>query len=98
MKKALIAGIRICQVTDQEFPVHSNLFWVNVPDDTTEQDSWVGKTVVKHVPTNLPQIDQSDLDKINLQMKAIALMVGRWNGKSPAQIKADYRQAWQDVQ
>lgn len=98
MKKALIKDTKICQVTDTEFPVHKNLLWVDVPDGTTELDTYVNGSVVKYVQQTVPVIDQSDLDKINLQLKAIALMVGRWNGKTATQIKADFRQAWQDVQ
>lgn len=47
MKKALIQGSRICQVTDAEFPVHPSLQWVDVPDDTTERDTYVNGAVVK---------------------------------------------------
>jgi len=51
MKKALIQGERICEF-GEEFPVHKDLQWVDVPDDTTEQDTYVDGAVVKQpVPT-----------------------------------------------
>jgi len=50
MKKALIQGSDIWQVEDAEFPVHPDLSWVDVPDDTTSQDTYVGGAVVKFVP------------------------------------------------
>ena len=46
MKKALIQGERICEF-GEEFPVHKDLQWVDVPDDTTEQDTYVDGAVVK---------------------------------------------------
>jgi len=52
MKMALVHGERICEFADsgKEFPVHSELKWVDVTDDTTTQDTWDGTQVVKHVP------------------------------------------------
>tara|TARA_Y100000296_G_C5009932_1_gene174561 strand:- start:183 stop:485 length:303 start_codon:yes stop_codon:yes gene_type:complete len=71
--KALIQGTRICDLVDDDktFEVHSDLKWVNVADDTTQQDTYVEGKVVKFVaPTltyaenrisNYPQIgDQLD--------------------------------------
>ena len=46
MKKALIQNTRICEF-GEEFPVHKDLQWVDVPDDTTEQDTYVDGAVVK---------------------------------------------------
>jgi hypothetical protein len=45
MKKALLhynEPGRICQVVavGEEFEVHENFVWVDVPDDTTEADKW----------------------------------------------------------
>ena len=53
MKKALTHGERIVQIADAEFPVHSELKWVDVPDDTTSWDTFVNGAVVKFVPRNL---------------------------------------------
>jgi len=52
MTKALIQGTRICQIEedDDEFPVHEDLTWVDVAEDTTTQDTYVGGKVVKFVP------------------------------------------------
>ena len=58
MKKALIQGTRICEF-GTPFPVHSDLKWVDVADDTTEQDTYVDGAVVKYVapvPTVLDKI------------------------------------------
>ena len=46
MKKALIQGERICEF-GEEFPVHKDLQWVDVPDDTTDRDTYVDGAVVK---------------------------------------------------
>ena len=48
--KALIHGERICQIEEKEFPVAPTLKWVNVPDGTTTQDTYVNGKVVKYVP------------------------------------------------
>lgn len=55
MKKALIDGARICQVTDKEFPVAAPLQWVDVPDGTTEHDQFVDGRVVKYEPPADPR-------------------------------------------
>lgn len=50
MKHALIDGGRICQFVASEgerFPVYPTLRWVEVPDDTTEQDAYIDGAVVK---------------------------------------------------
>lgn len=51
MKKALIEGTRIAQVVlnSDEFDVGGDLFWADVPDDTTEQDTYQNAAVVKYV-------------------------------------------------
>ena len=48
MKKALVQGTRICQF-GTPFPVHEDLKWVDVADDTTTQDTFVDGAVVKYV-------------------------------------------------
>jgi hypothetical protein len=52
MTKALIQGTRICQIEedDDEFPVHEDLQWITVADNTTTQDTYVDGAVVKFVP------------------------------------------------
>ena len=52
MTKALIQGTRICQIEedDDEFPVHEDLQWIAVADNTTTQDTYVDGAVVKFVP------------------------------------------------
>ena len=54
MKKALIFGTRIAQIADAEFLVHPDLKWVDVPDSTTTQDTFVSGAVIK-APPPLPQ-------------------------------------------
>ena len=51
--KALIQGTRICDVVTTEFPVHSDLVWVEVADDTTTQDTYVDGAVVKYTEPSL---------------------------------------------
>jgi len=52
MKRALVQGTRICEfvatVADQ-FPVHESMVWVNVPNNTTTQDTYENGMVVKYV-------------------------------------------------
>lgn len=43
MKKALLHKLepgRICEITDVEFEVHENFYWVEVPDDTQTSDTY----------------------------------------------------------
>ena len=59
MKRALLHTLepgRICDVVDagQEFDVHDNFEWVDVPDDTTTSDSYQDGNVVKFSPLNQP--------------------------------------------
>lgn len=49
MKKALVHNNRICEVRENTFPVAAELIWVDVPDNTTVYDTYVGGAVVKHV-------------------------------------------------
>ena len=51
MFKALIQGTRICDIVavGDEFLVHEDLVWVDVPDDTTDTDTWVDGAVVKYI-------------------------------------------------
>ena len=54
MKQALIHGTRICEF-NTPFPVHADLKWVEVADDTTTADTYVDDAVVKFVkPSETP--------------------------------------------
>jgi len=58
MKRALIQGTRICEIADVSFPVAAGLTWVDVPNDTTTQDTYENGAVVKfqpYVPTAMEQ-------------------------------------------
>ena len=57
MKKALIQGTRICEF-GTPFPVHKDLLWVDVPDDTTDQDTYVDGAVVKYVAPTLTTLEK----------------------------------------
>lgn len=59
MKKALVSGSYILDVCDAEFPVHPDLIWVDVPDDTRAQhDTYANGAVVKPAaPSHNEQID-----------------------------------------
>lgn len=52
-------------------------------------------TVIPHIV--IPPIDLSNSDNLDRVLRAIALMAGRWAGKTPAQIKANFLTAYQDV-
>lgn len=49
------------------------------------------------VHSPLVSIDLSNLDNLDRILRAIGLMTGRWAGKTPAQIKANFLTAYQDV-
>ena len=51
MKRALIQSTRICDIVDpgNEFPVAPGLQWVDIADDTTQQDTYENGAVVKYV-------------------------------------------------
>ena len=54
--KALVQGTRICQVVadNATFPVHSDLQWVDVADDTVEnKDTYIDGKVVKYSDPDL---------------------------------------------
>ena len=60
MKSALLHTLepgRICQVVDigQEFEVHTNFSWVQVPDDTTTADRYQDGTIIKFDPLSSPE-------------------------------------------
>ena len=49
MKNALIQGTRICEFVEtqaDQFPVAAELIWVEVADNTTTEDTYVGGVVV----------------------------------------------------
>ena len=57
MKKALTNKTQILEVCGAEFPVHPDLTWVDVPDDTTASDTYVDGKVVKVIcPELLPTL------------------------------------------
>jgi hypothetical protein len=47
MRYALTQGTRICQIEDETFPVHKDLIWVDVADDTSTEDTYENGAVVK---------------------------------------------------
>ena len=47
--KALILGNVIVELHAEEFPVAEPLFWADVPNDTSLQDTWSGVQVIKYV-------------------------------------------------
>jgi len=97
MKKALIQGKRICEVRNDEFPVHPDLVWVDVADDTTELDTYVNGKVVSYVA---PELTMDDL-RIQRNMMLVASDWTQGND-SPLtdEVKAKwakYRQALRDL-
>jgi len=57
MKKALVHETRICEF-GTPFPVHESLTWVDVADDTTQQDTYVDGAVVKYVEPVLTTLEK----------------------------------------
>ena len=55
---------RICELTEKEFSVAPDLIWVDVPDDTTVNDTYVDGAVVKFIPPKIPPAPQSLTDMI----------------------------------
>ena len=71
MKKALIQGTRICEF-GTPFPVHEDLKWVDVADDTTERDTYVDGEVVKYVAPTLTtkqKIEQLEIAVTNRRIR-----------------------------
>lgn len=91
MKKALIDGARICQLSAETFPVAKPLQWVDVPDETTERDKYIDGAVVAHVQPPASQIDHGDMDALQKQMKAVLLCVAQVGGLTNAQIKTMFK-------
>lgn len=44
-----------------------------------------------------PPIDFSDVDNIEKALKALGLVLAAWSGKTPAELKAAFRQAWNSL-
>jgi hypothetical protein len=58
-KSALIHNERICEILPDgsaTFPVHEDLVWVTVPDDTTTEDTYVNSAVVKRPAATTSEI------------------------------------------
>jgi|GEM_PF-4639310 len=58
MKKALTKDARILDVVAEEFPVHPDLIWVDVPDDTTTRDTYVAGAVAKEPAPTPAQVKE----------------------------------------
>jgi hypothetical protein len=55
MKKALVLKDgRIAEIANKEFPVHPDLKWIDVPDDTSTMDCYINAAVTKFVPPERP--------------------------------------------
>lgn len=46
---------------------------------------------------NRPPIDRSDMDNIEKSLKALGLVMASWNAKTPAQLKAAFKAAWDSL-
>ena len=92
--KALIHGTRICDVVTTEFPVNSDLVWVDVADDTTTQDTYVDGAVVKYTEPPLTWLE------IRQQRNAL-LAASDWRAMPDAPTMSDawttYREALRNL-
>jgi hypothetical protein len=64
MKQALIHDSRICEF-NTPFPVHADLKWVEVADDTTVEDTYVDGSVVKKPEPPTPTAAELALAEIH---------------------------------
>ena len=72
-------------------PTLDNIDWV-------EYQKWLalGNTPVSADPDPVPT-DHSDIDMIEKQIKALALVVMTWNGKTKPQLKVAFKTAWDSL-
>lgn len=54
MKALIEPSGRIAEICVNTFPVHPDLVWVDVSDDTTASDTYVDGAVVKFIPPIMP--------------------------------------------
>jgi hypothetical protein len=92
--KALIQGTRICDVVTTEFPVHSDLVWVEVADDTTTQDTYVDGAVVKYTE---PPLTWNDIRAKRNALLAASDYTQVADAPGDTAAWATYRQALRDV-
>jgi len=97
MKHALIQGTRICEFVATEanqFEVHPDLQWVEVADDTTEQDTYENGAVVKY---QYPDLTWSDIRETRNNL----LAASDWRAMSDVPVMSnewrDYRQSLRDI-
>jgi hypothetical protein len=66
--------------------------------DWREYQKWLalGNTPDPQDPDPAP-IDFSDVDNVEKALKALGLVVAAWNGKTPAQLKAAFKTAWDSL-
>ena len=68
---------------------------IDFKDDATEPQKTAAQAVVDAFNVAAAEIppDQADIDNIQKQLKALALVVAQWNGKTVQQLKAAFRAA-----
>ena len=93
--KALIQGTRICELAVAEFPVHSDLVWVEVADDTTTQDTYVDGVVVTH--TTVFPLTWDDIRERRNALLAASDYTQVADAPGDTAAWATYRQALRDV-
>ena len=74
MKKALVQGTRICEF-GTPFPVHEDLKWVDVADDTTTQDTYVDGSVVKYVVPTLSYAENVKANTLHLRNNSTRFII-----------------------
>lgn len=72
-------------------PISGNKDW-----DSYQKWLTLGNTPIPKDSDPTP-IDQSDIDNIEKQIKALALVTAQWNGKTVAQLKVAFKAAWDNL-
>lgn len=66
---------------------------IDFKPEATQPERDAAQAVVDAFVWDETPLDQADVDKINKQLKALALVVAQWNGKTVPQLKAAFRAA-----